>query len=206
LVAEMKELKANPDRPAIATVLESHLDNKLWPVATVLINTWVMNKWDSVVCSDSFWKIKLMKDYENKSIVKAFPGDPVLIVWLDKVVNGWDYLQVVSSLAIAKQKAEEYRTIIQNREKNKSSWLDVLMSKIKAWNLKQLKIVLKADTNWSLEAIKAALIKLSTPETNVSIIHSWVGSITEGDVLMCEWSDALLIWFNVWVVSTAKSS
>jgi len=206
LVAEMKELKANPDRPAIGTVLESHLDLKLWPVATVLINTWVINKWDSVVCSDSYWKIKIMKDYENKSIVKAFAWDPVLIVWLDKVVNWGDYLQVVSNPSVAKEKAEEYRTIIQNREKNKTSGLDVLMSKIKAWNLKQLKIVLKADTNWSLEAIKVALIKLSTPETNVSIIHSWVGSITEGDALMCEWSDAILIGFNVWVVSTAKSS
>jgi len=206
LVAEMKELKANPNRPAIGTVLESHLDTKLWPVATVLINTWVINKWDAVVCSDSYWKIKVMKDYENRSIVKAFAWDPVLIVWLDKVVNWGDYLQVVANLSVAKEKAEEYRTIIQNREKNKASGLDVLMSKIKAWNLKQLKIVLKADTNWSLEAIKAALIKLSTPETNVSIIHSWVGAITEGDVLMCEWSSAILIGFNVGVVNTAKSA
>jgi len=206
LVAEMKELKANPNRPAIGTVLESHLDTKLWPVATVLINTWVINKWDAVVCSDSYWKIKVMKDYENRSIVKAFAWDPVLIVWLDKVVNWGDYLQVVANPSVAKEKAEEYRTIIQNREKNKASGLDVLMSKIKAWNLKQLKIVLKADTNWSLEAIKAALIKLSTPETNVSIIHSWVGAITEGDVLMCEWSSAILIGFNVGVVNTAKSA
>ncbi len=204
LVAEMKELKANNNRAWIATILESHLDTRLWPVATALINTWTLNKWDSIVCNDSFWRIKVMKDYENKSIIKAFSWDPVLIVWLDKVVNWWDYLQVVSSPSVAKQKSEEYKTIIQNREKNKKSWLDVLMSKIKAWNLKQLKIVLKADTNWSLEALKAALIKLSTPETNVAIIHSWVWAITEWDVLMCEWSDALLVWFNTWVVSTAK--
>ena len=204
LVAEMKELKANNNRAWIATILESHLDTRLWPVATVLINTWTLNKWDSIVCNDSFWRVKVMKDYENKSIIKAFSWDPVLIVWLDKVVNWWDYLQVVASPSIAKQKAEEYKTIIQNREKNKKSWLDVLMSKIKAWNLKQLKIVLKADTNWSLEALKAALVKLSTAETNVAIIHSWVWAITEWDVLMCEWSDALLVWFNTWVVSTAK--
>ncbi len=206
LVSEMKELKANPDRAWIWTILESHLDLKLWPVATVLLNTWNLNKWDSIVCSDSYWKIKIMKNFENKSVIKAFPWDPVLIVWLDKVVQWWDYLQAVSSPALAKQKAEEYRTIIQNRQKDKVSGLDILMSRIKAWNLKQLKIVLKADTNWSLEAIKSALIKLSTPETNVSIIHSWVWSITEWDVLMCEGSDALLVWFNVWVIWTAKST
>ncbi len=204
LVAEMKELKANPDRPAIWTIIESHLDSKLWPVATVLINTWTINKWDNIVCADSFWKIKILKNFENKAVVKAFPGDPVLIVWLDKVVKGGDYLQVVANPAIAKQRAEEYKEIMQVKEKNKASGLDILMSKIKAWNLKQLKIVLKADTNWSLEAIKAALLKLSTSETNISIIHSGVWSITEWDILMSEWSDAILIWFNVWVVPTAK--
>ena len=206
LVAEMKELKANPDRPAIWTILESHLDSKLWPVATVLINTWTINKWDSIVCNDSYWKVKILKDYENKGIIKAFPGDPVLIVWLDKVVNGWDYLQVVATPALAKQKAEEYKEIMAQKEKNKKSWLDILMSKIKAWNLKQLKLVVKADTNWSLEAIKQALLKLSTPETNISIIHSWVWNITESDILMSEGSNAILIWFNVWVVNSAKNS
>ena len=80
------------------------------------------------------------------------------------------------------------------------------MSKIKSWSLKQLKIILKADTNWSLEAIKAALVKLSTPETTVSIILAWVWSITEWDILMGQWSSAILVWFSVWVLPTAKST
>jgi translation initiation factor IF-2 len=86
-----------------------------------------------------------------------------------------------------------------------SSSIDLIMSKIKSWNLKQLKIVIKSDTNWSLEAVKWALLKLSTPETKVTIIHSWVWNITEWDVLMCQWSSAILIWYNVEVLWTSKN-
>lgn len=206
LVAEMKELKANPDRPWVATVIESHLDKNLWPVTTVLINTWTVNKTDNIVCNESYGKVKVMKNHENKAVLKAFPWDPILIVWLDKVVSGWNILQVVSSSQKAREKAIEYNDIMLNKKAQRSSGLDVLMSKIKAWNLKQLKIVVKADTNGSLEAIKWALVKLSTPETTVDIIHSWVGAITEWDVLMCEWSSAILVSFGVWVVWSAQSA
>ncbi len=206
LVAEMQELKANPDRAWIATVIESHLDSNLWPVATVLINAWTLNKWDNIVCQDGFWKVKVLKNYNNQWVVKAIPWEPVLIVGLSKVVDGWDIVQVVNSVDIAKQKAEEYRTIINAKKAQADSWLALLMSKIKAWNLKQLKIILKADTNGSLEAIKGSLLKLSTPETTVQIIHGWVWSITEWDILMWQWSEAILVWFNVWVLQTAKAT
>ena len=205
LVAEMKELKANPDRAWVATVIESHLDTKLWPVATVLVNTWVINKWDNIVCNDSFWKIRTMKNYENLWVVKALPWDPILVIGLDKVVAGWDVLQVVANPNIARTKASEYSEIIANIKKNEISGLDVLMSRIKAWNLKQLKVLIKADTNWSLEAIKASVLKLSTEETNVVIIHSWVGNITEWDVLMVDSSEAILVWFNVNIIPSARN-
>jgi len=204
LVSEMQELKANPDRNWIATVIESHLDTNLWPVATVLINTWTVNSGDNIVCQDSYWKIKILKNYVNQKVKLAKPGEPVLIVWLDKVVEGWDILQVVNSADIAKEKAIEYKMILDKQKKAWASGLDLLMSKIRAWNLKQLKIILKADTNWSLEAMKASLLKLSTEETTVSVIHGWVGSITEWDILMGQWSEAILVWFNVWVLPTAK--
>lgn len=205
LVAEMQELKANPDRLWVATVLESHLDTKLWPVASVLINSWTINHGDSIVCKWSFGKVKILKDYRLNSVKKVFPWDPALIVWLDSVLEGWDIIQVVSSLWVAKEKSLDYKRIMSKENKASSSWMDMLMSRIKAWTLKQLKIVLKADTNWSLEAIKASLVKLSTPETTVSIIHSWVWNISESDVLMCQWSNAILIWFNVWLLTTALS-
>lgn len=96
LVAEMLELKANPQRLAVATIIESHLDNQLGPVATALINTGNIEKGASVVCGDAFGKVKVLKDYKGQGLQKAFPGDPVLIVGLDKVVEGGDILQVVS--------------------------------------------------------------------------------------------------------------
>lgn len=205
LVAEMKELKANPNRAWVATVIESHLDNNLWPVATVLINTWTIYSWDNIVCADSHWKVKILRNYANQKVKFSKPWDPALIVWLDKVVEGWDILQVVASPDVARTKVMEYKAILEKQKKSGSSGLDLLMSKIKAWNLKQLKIILKADTNGSLEAIKAALLKLSTPETSVVVIHSWVWAITESDILMGKWSQAILIWFHVWVLTNAKS-
>ncbi len=206
LVSEMKELKANPNRNGVATVVESHLDSNLWPVATVLVNTWTINSWDNIVCQDSYWKVKILRNYNNQKVKFAKPWDPVLIVGLDKVVDGWDILQVVNNSDIAKVKALQYKELLEKQKKESASWLDLLMSKIKAWNLKQLKIILKADTNGSLEAMKASLIKLSTEETSVSIIHSWVGSITEWDILMWQWSEAILVWFNVGVLPTAKTT
>ena len=204
LVAEMKELKANPNRNGVATIIESHLDMKLWPVSTVLMNTWTLNKGDYIVCNDSFWKVKVLKNYENKNIKKWLPGDPVLIVWLDKVADWWDIVQVVKDASTAKQKSNDYRDIMLAKKRNQISGLEILMSRIKAGNLQQLKVVVKSDTNWSLEALKVALTGLSTSETNVLVIHSWVGNITESDVIMASSSKAILIWFNVSVVNTAK--
>jgi len=205
ILSEMQELKANPKRLAIWTVLESHLDMKLWPVASILINTWTLHKWDSIVCRWSYWKVKLLKDHYSKNIVVATPSMPVLVIWLDSVVEWGDIIQVVSDIEKARIKALEYKELMSSKKSSWKSSIDMIMSKIKSWNLKQLKIVLKSDTNWSLEAIKWALIKLSTPETKINIIHSWVWNITEWDVLMCQWSQAVLIWFNVIPLWTSKN-
>lgn len=205
LVAEMQELKANPNRQAVWTVIESHLDTKLWPVCTVLINTWTLNKWDSIVCKWAYWKVKVLKDYLWKNAVDAWPSTPVLVVWLDSVVEWWDIIQVVSDVEKARIKAIEYKELMASKKQAQASSIDLIMSKIKSWALKQLKIVLKSDSNWSLEALKWALIKLSTPETRVSIIHSWVWNVTEWDVLMCQWSKAILISFNVDLLWNTKN-
>lgn len=206
LVAEMKELKANPNRAAIATVLESHLDTKLGPVATVLLNTGTINKGDNIVCQQSYGKVKILKNHVNKNIKLAGPSQPVLIVGLDKVVEWWDVLQVVSSPDIARQKSIEYKEILLRNKQKSASGLDLLMSKIKAGNLKQLKLIVKADTNGALEAIKGSLEKLSTDETTVSVIHSGVWSITEWDILMGQWSQAILIGFTVDVLPAARGT
>lgn len=205
LSSQLLELKANSNRLAVWTVLESHLDMKLGPVSSVLINTGTLNKWDSIVCKWSYGKVKVLKDYHSKNIHSAWPSTPVLVVWLDSVCDGWDIIQVVSDIEKARTKALEYKELMSSKKSLSSSSIDLIMLKIKSWNLKQLKAVVKADTNWSLEAIKWALIKLSTPETKVTIIHSWVGNITEWDVLMCQWSSALLIWYNVNLLWNTKN-
>ena len=205
LVAEMQELKANPNRNAIATVIESHLDLKLWPIATVVINTWTINKWDSIICKDSYWKVKILKDFTFKWVKSATPWDPIMIIGLDKVVSWGDIVQVISDIEQAKQMANEYTSIMQARKSKALTGIELIMSRIKSGSLKQLKVLIKADTNWSLEAMKSSLLKLSTEETSVLIIHSWVWNINESDILMCQWSDAILIWFGVSLLPTAKS-
>lgn len=205
IVAEMQELKANPNRPAIGTIIESHLDMSLGPVSTILINTWTLNKWDYVVCKGSYGRVKVLKDYLSKNIAQAGPSSPVLVVGLDSVADGWDIIQVVSDAEKARQKAMEYHDIMMNKKALSSSSIDLIMSKIKSGSLKQLKVVVKADTNGSLEAIKGAIVKLSTPETKVSVIHSWVWNITEWDALMCQWSSAVLIGYNVDLLGNTKN-
>lgn len=205
LVAEMEGFKANPERLAVGTVLESHLNTKLGPVSTLLINTGSLKKWDSIVCKGSYGKVKMMKWDLGKNIDVAGPSTPVLVVGFDSVCSGWDIVQVVSDIEKARMKALEYMDYMSSKSLKSSTSLDLIMSKIKSGNLKQLKIVLKSDTNGSLEAIKWALAKLSTPETRVTIIHSWVGNITEWDVLMCQWSSAILIGYNVELLWNTKN-
>lgn len=204
LQSELLELKANPNRAAVWTVIESHLDPRVWPVATVLINTWTLKKWDCLVCKWAYWRLKVLKDFNLKNTQEWWPSAPVLVIGLDSVVQWWDIVQVVNDIEIARKKAVEYKELMASKKSAQMSWIDMIMSRIKSWNLKQLKVILKADTNWSLEALKWSLIKLSTPETQVQIIHAWVGSVTQWDVLMTQWSNAILVWFNVDLIWNTK--
>ncbi len=205
LTSEILDLKANPNRTAVWTVLESHLDTSLWPVSSVLINTWTLKKWDCVVCKWSFWRIKVLKDFNNKNTSSVWPWEPALIVWFDSVLNWWDIFQVVSDIEKARIRATEYKELMDSKKLVSTSSIDLIMSKIKSWSLKQLKVIVKSDTNWSLEAIKWALLKLSTPETKVSIIHSWVWNITESDAMMGHWSNAIIVWYNVDLLWNSKN-
>lgn len=206
LVSEMQELKADPTRSAIATVIESHLDSKLWSLATILVNSGTLNKSDYVVCWSAYWRLRFIKDYKWKNIDSAGPSMPVLISWLSSVVDWWDILQVTTDIETAKVKAHEFELVKASKSINQFEWasLELLLSRIKTWNLKQLKVVVKTDSNWSLEALKEALHKLWTNEIKVQIIHSWVWDINESDVIMAGTSQAILVWYNVWVWANAK--
>ncbi|MBW7954223.1 translation initiation factor IF-2 [Candidatus Gracilibacteria bacterium] len=205
LVAEMEDFKANPDRFAVATVLESYLDTKMGPVSTLLINTGTLNKGDSIVCKGSYGKVKVLKNDLGKNIDHAGPSSPVLVVGLDSVCEGGDIVQVVLDIEKARTKALEYKELMSSKKSLSNSSIDMIMGKIKSGSLKQLKIVLKADTNGSLEAIKQTLLKLSTEDVKVNIIHTGVGSITQGDALMCSGSSAILVGYNVEVLGNAKN-
>ncbi len=208
LQAEMLELKANPDRGAVATVIEAHLDQKLGSVATLLINTGTMKKGDNIVCAGAYGRVRTLKDYKGKNLDAAGPAVPVQITGLSQVVEGGDILQVVSTPEVATTRAKEY--LLAKNKKSihafEGASLSMLMSRLKSGALKQLKIVLKTDSNGSLEALKAALSKLSTPETQVTFIHSAVGDINQSDVMMAGTSQALLIAYNVGLLPAAKSA
>jgi translation initiation factor IF-2 len=208
LQAELLDLRANPDRGAVATVVEAHLDQKLGSVATILINTGTIRKTDNIVCAGAYGKVRTLKDYKGRNIDLALPGVPVQITGLSEVVQGGDILQVVSTPELAATRAKEF-TLAKNKKSIhafEGASLGMLMSRLKSGALKQLKIVLKADSNGSLEALKSSLVKLSTPETQVVFIHTAVGEVNQSDVMMAGTSQALLIAYNVGLLPAAKSA
>lgn len=208
LQSELLELRANPDRGAIATVIEAHLDQKLGSVATILVNTGSLHKGDNIVCAGASGKVRTLKDYKARNIDTAGPSVPVQITGLSGVVEGGDILQVVSSPEMASERAKEF-ALAKNKKSIhafEGASLGMLMSRLKSGALKQLKIVLKTDTGGSLEALKAALVKLSTPETQVVFIHAAVGDVNQSDVMMAGTSQALLIAYNVGVIASAKQA
>lgn len=194
LTAEMLNLKANPDREAVGTVIEAHLDQNLGPVATILINTGTLKIMDNVVVGNAHGRIKLMKAYNGKLINLAPPSTPVMVAGLSKTPKSGDILQVVKDERIAKEKAEEISLLSKKADESKSSGLNQIISHVKSDKI--LKIVLKADTKGSLEAIKQSVAKIKDEEVAVKIIHSGVGSITESDVMMASASKGLIVGFH----------
>lgn len=207
LSADMLELQANPDRWAVATVIEAHLDQKLGSVVNILVNTGKISRGDPVVVADASGRVRTLKDFRGKNIDVALPGMPAQITGLSSVVEGGDILQVMSSLEAAQARTREFSLAKNRKSIHSFEWasLSMLMTRLKSGALKQLKIVLKADSVWSLEALKSALVKLSTLETQVVFIHAAVWDVNQSDVMMAGSSQALLISYNVWVVPSAKS-
>lgn len=198
LVAEMEDLKANPNRPAVGTVVESNLDKALGPVATILVNTGTLRVGDSVVVGTSVGKIKAMHDYKGDTIKTAPPSTPVRISGLSKVPHAGDILQSFKTDKVAKEKAEKLKEMMAVREERLSgSMVERLVSGISSGEINFLKIVLKADTKGSLEAIMQALQKIKGTDVAVKVIHFGVGNFADTDVIMAAASQALLVGFHV---------
>jgi len=206
LVAEMAELKANPDKPAIGTVVEARLDKGRGAVATVLIREGTLQVGDSVICGTIYGKVRAMVDDKGKRLKKAGPSTPVEILGLADVPEAGDDLQAVSDDRIARQIAEkraEKRREIELRKPAKVS-LDDLFARIREGEVKDLNIIIKADVHGSVEALRESLLKLSTDEVRVQILHEGVGAVAESDVMLASASNAVIIGFNVRPVAGAR--
>ena len=208
LVAEMKELKANPNKNARGAIVEAQLDKGRGPVATVLVQNGTLQVGDPIVAGSAYGKIRAMTDDKGRRVKKAGPSTPVEILGLSEVPSAGDSFYVAESDKQARQVAESI--IARNRENliketpQKVS-LDDLFSQIQSGNMKELNIVVKADVQGSVEAVRQSLERLSNEEVRVRIIHGGVGAITESDVMLASASNAIIIGFNVRPEPAAKA-
>ncbi|GAB6157588.1 translation initiation factor IF-2 [Desulfotomaculum varum] len=199
LVAEVHELKANPNRPARGTVVEAELDKGRGPVATVLVQNGTLHVGDTIVVGHAFGRVRAMVDDKGRRVKKAGPSMPVEILGLSDVPEAGDILVVVADEKLAREVAEK-RQLRKREEILKATAkisLDDLFKHIQEGQIKELPIILKADVQGSIEALAQALEKLSTNEVKVNLIHSGVGAINESDIMLATASNAIVIGFNV---------
>jgi translation initiation factor IF-2 len=199
LVADMQELKANPARPAIATVLEAKLDRGRGPVATVLVRNGTLHVGDYFISGSVFGRVRAMFDDRGNAIRDAEPAAPAEVLGLESLPEVGEMLQVVTDTAKAKQIVVYREAKARERAMAKSArlTLDQLHKQLKEGETKELPIILKADVGGSAEVLAETLQKLSTGKVRIQVIHSGVGAITETDVLLASASNAIVIGFNV---------
>ena len=200
LTAEVLELKANPNRNARGLVIEAQLDKGRGAVATVLVQKGTLHVGDSIACGSSYGKVRAMIDDKGQRVKKAIPSTPVEILGLNSVPAAGETFVVCDSDKEAKAFADTYISEEKNRliEDTKAKMsLDDLFSQIQSGNMKELDIIVKADVQGSVEAVKQSLVKLSNEEVVVKVIHGGVGAINESDVILASASNAIIIGFNV---------
>ncbi len=199
LTAEVKELKANPNRHARGTVIEAKLDKGRGPVATVLVQNGTLRQGDIIVTGTAVGRVRAMVDDKGKKIKEAIPSTPVEIVGLSETPDGGDPFYVVEDERAARNVVEMRKQKIKD-EANKARQrvnLDDLFSQIQQGDVKDLNIIVKADVQGSVEAVRQSLEKISNEEVRVRVIHGAVGAITESDVTLASASNAIIVGFNV---------
>lgn len=205
-MAEMRELKANPDRMASGIVIEAKLDRGRGPVATVLIQNGTLRVGDSILVGEVAGKIRAMFNERGEAVKEAGPSTPVEILGLDNVPEAGDNIQAVEDDKLARQVADK-RTEKRREEEMASAGhvsLEELFDQVKEGNTQELNIVLKADVQGSAEAVRQSLEQLTNEEVKVQVIHSAVGAISDTDVMLATASRAIVIGFNVRPDSSAK--
>ena len=207
LVAEVKELKANPNRRAKGIVIESRLDHGRGPVATVLVQNGTLNAGDIVIAGTAVGRVRAMVNDKGQQVKVAGPGVPVEIIGLAEIPEAGDEFNAVEDERMARQLSEQRRDQAKEEafRQNARMNLDDLFSRM-GEGVKTLNIIIKADVAGSAEAVKASLLKLSNEEVKIAVIHTAVGGITEGDVMLARASDAIIIGFNVRPDRTALDS
>lgn len=206
LTADVAQLKANPNRSAKGTIVEAKLDKGKGPVATVLVQNGTLKIGDFIVAGTAIGRIRAMFDDKGKSVNTAPPSTPVSILGLQDVPNAGDQIMVVKDEKLSKQVVEERK----NREKieklkTRKVTLEDVFNKIEEGKFKDLNLILKADVQGSVEAVKQSLLRLSNDEVKVHVVHSGVGAINESDVTLADTTDSIIIGFNIRPDNNAKA-
>ena len=198
LVAEVKELKANPNRRAKGIVIEAKLDKGRGPVATVLVQNGTLHQGDIVIAGSAVGHVRLMTDHNGRTLKSAAPSVPVEIIGLADVPSAGDEFQAVEDERMARTLADQRKDKAKEElfKANARANLDDLFAQI-AEGVKDLNIIVKADVGGSVEAVRASLEKISNEEVKVKVIHAATGGITEGDVMLAAASNAIIVGFNV---------
>ena len=207
LVADLKELKANPNRPARGTVIEAKLDRGKGPVATVLIERGTLRVGDAIIAVPVSGNVKAMSADKGKPVDEAGPSMPVEILGFDEVPEAGEIFDVVSEDRLARQLAtiRSERKRAEEIQSSRTISLDDLFGKIKEGEIKELNLIIKADVQGSVEALRQSLEALSTDEVKVNVIHSGVGAITESDIMLASASNAIVLGFQVRPDGNAKA-
>ena len=208
LVAEVRELKANPDRMAKGTVIESRLDKGRGPVATMLVQNGTLHTGDVVIAGTAVGKVRVMIDDKGNRITEAGPSIPVEITGLDSVPTGGDQFNAVSDEKLARELVEqrEYEAKQEQFKQYQKVTLDNLFNQIAEGEIKELPIIVKADVQGSVEAVRQSLEKISNEEVRVRVIHGAVGAVNESDVMLAQVSNAIIVGFNVRPDTTARDT
>ena len=204
VVAELEDLKANPNAPASGYVIESERDPGRGPVATLLLNRGTLNKGDVVLAGTAYGRVRAMLDYTGKRVKDAGPGDPAEILGLSGVPEAGTRFEVVDRERSARDRAQQAESALKRQDLAQGGPRRTLEELLGEGGTQDLNLVVKADVAGSVEALKEALAKLSTDEVRVNIVRSGVGALTDSDVMLASASDGILLGFNVRPTSTAK--
>ena len=206
LVAEVSELKANPNRMAKGSIIEAKLDKGRGPVATILVQNGTLNVGDNVVAGTVCGKIRNMFDDKGRIVKSAGPSTAVSVLGFEEVPNAGDQMIAAEDASLARKVAEE-RKLKQKEEiaaQNKPASLDDIFSQLSTGETKELNLIIKADVQGSVEAVKQSLLKLSSDEVKVKVVHGAVGAINESDIMLAKTSNAVVIGFNIRPDNNAK--